>query len=158
MQSGTSKRQSTRQSCLGPCPRVPEKRSLEGAHSVAVTGGAEMLVGGSAVSCRPGALAHLGFLSVGGRSKRSRMCPCPQLTSQSSGKPVSSGEGTSSVKKVPRKHPEKDAELSRVQAILKKRPCFGRGGPHPRHGGRTLWSPHPLPQSPLGVPSAPPDF
>lgn len=47
-------------------PVVPEKHSLEGARSMAVMGGAEMLMGGSAVSCPPEALAHLGFLSAGG--------------------------------------------------------------------------------------------
>lgn len=51
---------------VSPCPRVPEKRSLEGARSVAVMGGAEMLMCGSAVSCPPEALAHLGVLRAGG--------------------------------------------------------------------------------------------
>lgn len=99
---------------------------------MAVAGGAETPAGGSAVSCPPGALAQLGFLSAGGQSERSRICPRPQLIPGSSRKPASSGERTSSAEQSATEASREGYGAQKGPGHLKKAALLWAGWPPPQ--------------------------
>lgn len=99
---------------------------------MAVAGGAETPAGGSAVSCPPGALAQLGFLSAGGQSERSRRYPQPQLIPGSSRKPASSGERTSSAEQSATEASREGYGAQKGPGHLKKADLLWAGWPAPQ--------------------------